>query len=100
GLDMVVEAVTNQVLGESITAAGLLMAGDMMSHLAQADLGDLILLPRVAFDHPNGISLDDIPPQAIADRFRRPIALADTMGDVWDAVTGNSKTTVFPKDER
>ncbi len=99
GVDVAVEAVANQVLGESITAAGLLMAGDILAHLEQADLGDLVVLPRVTFDHPNRISLDDIAPQTIANQLGRPVALADSMGDVWDAVTGVSQAMVFPKDE-
>jgi len=29
-------------------------------------------------------------------RLQRPVALADTMGDVWDAVTGASQVMYYP----
>ena len=58
--------------------------------------GDLIILPRVMFDHPDRISLDDLSPQDMANRFQRPVALADTMGDVWDALIGESAVMFWP----
>jgi NifB/MoaA-like Fe-S oxidoreductase len=52
------------------------------------DLGDLIVMPRIMFDHPDGISLDDVAPDRIASALNRPVVLADGMVDVWDAVSG------------
>ncbi|KPK02701.1 MAG: hypothetical protein AMJ56_20680, partial [Anaerolineae bacterium SG8_19] len=63
-------------------------------------LTQLILLPRIAFDHPDLISLDDITPQEIANRLGRPVALADQMGDVWDALVGRSKLIFHPDETR
>ena len=57
---------------------------------------ELIILPRVMFDHPDTIALDDLSPQDIANQLQRPIALADTMGDVWDALIGESKVLFQP----
>ena len=88
--------IVNERLGETITVAGLLMARDVLAGLETAVLGDLIMLPRVMFDHPDTISLDDISPQDIANKLKRPVALADTMGDVWDALIGQSNTTYYP----
>jgi putative radical SAM enzyme (TIGR03279 family) len=82
--------ITNERLGTTISAAGLLMGLDVLSQVRAADYGDLIILPRVMFDHPDTIALDDLSPQDIANQLDRPVALADTMGDVWDAVTGQS----------
>jgi hypothetical protein len=48
------------------------------------------------FDHPDTIALDDITPQDIANQLNRLIALADTMGDVWDALTGESNVMYHP----
>lgn len=91
-----VVAIPNKRLGETITVAGLLMAEDVISYLQEIGYGDLIVLPRVMFDHPDTISLDDLAPQDVATRLNRPVALADTMGDVWDAITGVSRVLFKP----
>jgi NifB/MoaA-like Fe-S oxidoreductase len=88
--------IVNQRLGDTITVSGLLMADDILNDLAQRDLGELVVLPRIAFDHPEGISLDDVSPSSIATQVKRPVALADSMGDVWDAITGNSRLVYEP----
>jgi putative radical SAM enzyme (TIGR03279 family) len=97
GLDIRVQAIVNKRLGEGITVAGLLMAEDVIAQLREAgDLGDLVVLPRIMFDHPDGISLDDKSPLDIAQALDRPIALADQMGDVIDAVQGKNPLTFEP----
>jgi hypothetical protein len=58
--------------------------------------GDLIILPRIMFDHPDGISLDDTSPHDIAQALDRSVALADQMGDVIDAVQGKTPLTFEP----
>lgn len=90
GVTVDVVPVINQRLGESITVAGLLMTEDIVTALKEAGTGDLVVLPRVVFDHPDVISLDDTTPAAVARELGVPVALADTMGDVWDAVLGQS----------
>lgn len=96
GCRLEVLPVTNERLGESITVAGLLMGRDVLTQLAEIDYGDLVVLPRVMFDHPDTISLDDLSPQDFANRLDRPVALADSLGDVWDALTGQSMVVYRP----
>lgn len=96
GLEVAVQPILNERLGGTITAAGLLMGTDVLQQLEQHGYGDLIVLPRVMFDHPDTIALDDISPQDIANKLKRPIALADTMGDVWDALIGDSRVVYQP----
>jgi NifB/MoaA-like Fe-S oxidoreductase len=86
----------NQRLGATITAAGLLMGSDVLNQIKAVDYGDLVVLPRVMFDHPDTITLDDLSPQDMANQLNCPVALADTMGDVWDAVTGQSSVVYRP----
>jgi putative radical SAM enzyme (TIGR03279 family) len=96
-LDISVRAIKNTRLGESITVAGLLLGADVIAQLQAAGaLGDLIVLPRIMFDHPDGISLDDRSPRDIAEALNRPVALADQMGDVIDAVQGKNRLTFQP----
>jgi putative radical SAM enzyme (TIGR03279 family) len=100
GLEIGVRAITNTVLGETITVSGLLMGGDVIDQLEplkeSGTLGDLVILPRIMFDHPDGISLDDKSPLDIARALYRPVALADLMGDVLDAVQGANPLTFNP----
>jgi putative radical SAM enzyme (TIGR03279 family) len=96
GTRLQVVAVRNERLGPGITVAGLLMGADVMAQLEGRDLGDFVVLPRVMFDHPQGISLDDISPLEIARRLNRPIYLADAMGDVLDAFTGANPLRIDP----
>jgi NifB/MoaA-like Fe-S oxidoreductase len=97
GIPVDVVAVENQLLGESITVAGLLPAADVIAALrARDNLGDIVVLPRIMFDHPDGIALDDVSPMQVAQAIGRPVALADWMGDVVDALTGNNKLLFDP----
>ena len=96
GCDVKVVAIRNERLGETITVAGLLNGTDVLLQLREADAGDLIVLPRVMFDHPDTISLDNLSPQDIANQLDRPVALADSLGDVWDALLGQSRLMYRP----
>lgn len=96
GCDVTVLPIVNERLGDSITVAGLLMGGDVIRQLEQAGCGDLVVLPRVMFDHPDRVALDDISPQDIANRIGRTVALADSLGDVWDALNGQSRVVYRP----
>ena len=96
GCDVTVVPMLNRRLGETITVSGLLMAGDVIDQLLAAGPGDLVVLPRVMFDHPDTISLDDLSPQDVANRLGRPVALADSLGDVWDALLGASRLMYSP----
>jgi NifB/MoaA-like Fe-S oxidoreductase len=100
GLEVAVAPIVNERLGDTITVAGLLMAGDVVRQLRQRPLGDLVVLPRVMFDHPDAIALDDLSPQNVADQLGRPVALADSLGDVWDALRGESRLLYWPAAHR
>ncbi len=97
GIQTDLKVMKNIRLGEGISAAGLLMGEDVLIQLGSVELGDVVILPRIMFDHPDTVSLDDLSPQDCANRLRKPVALVDTMGDVWDVVTGQSATIRFPE---
>ncbi|WP_376791412.1 DUF512 domain-containing protein [Thermoflexus sp.] len=99
GAVLEVVPIVNHRLGETITVAGLLMAEDVIAQLAARPLGDLVVLPRIMFDHPEGISLDDRTPLDIARALGRPVALADAMGDVLDALEGRARLVFYPDQE-
>jgi len=86
GVGLEVVPVVNQRLGETITVSGLLMGQDVIDQLRGRNLGDLVILPRIMFDHPDGIALDDVGPEQIAQALDRPVALSSSFADVWEAV--------------
>jgi NifB/MoaA-like Fe-S oxidoreductase len=96
GTSLAVVGVLNERLGPGITVAGLLMGADVIAQLAGRELGEFVVLPRVMFDHPQGISLDDISPLEIARQLNRPLYLADAMGDVLDAFTNTNPLRIDP----
>jgi len=96
GTRLQVIGVRNERLGHGITVAGLLMGADVMEQLQGRELGAFVVLPRVMFDHPQGISLDDLSPLEVARQLGRPIYLADAMGDVLDAFTGVNPLRIDP----
>lgn len=96
GINLHVQPIVNERLGATITTAGLLMGEDVLRQLEQGGYGDLVVLPRVMFDHPDTIALDDLSPQDIANRLNRTVALADTLGDVWDTLLGVSQLLYRP----
>ena len=53
-----VVAIKNNFLGETITVAGLITAGDLIDQLKGMDLGKELLIPRVMLNH-DMIFLDD-----------------------------------------
>ena len=96
GVNLTVQEIINERLGGTITAAGLLMGQDVLAQLKAVSLSDLLLLPRVMFDHPDRVALDDISPQDVANQLDTAVVLADTMGDVWDALIGESQVVYQP----
>ena len=85
-------AIKNEKLGETITVAGLLMGEDIIRQLSSLSellaQVEVIILPRITFDHPDGVALDDISPADISRAIGKPIALARTMEDVMRIVRG------------
>jgi NifB/MoaA-like Fe-S oxidoreductase len=97
GVETVVLPIVNQRLGNSITVAGLLMGEDVVRQLQERVLGDVVVLPRVMFDHPDGISLDDQSPLDLAHALHRPVALVDMMGDLVDVIYGRPSLYFDPE---
>ena len=77
-----VRPVVNTTLGESITVAGLLMGKDVIEQLQSQDLGQQVVLPAVMFRGPNGVSLDDLTPEAIGSALNSTVILGNSMSDL------------------
>lgn len=102
GVPLDVVPIVNERLGEAITVSGLLSGEDVIrqlqarGHLPERD-DHVVVLPRLMFDHPEGIALDDVSPLDIARALHKPIALADWMGDVVDALQGTNTLLFMPQ---
>ncbi|MEK7809900.1 MAG: DUF512 domain-containing protein [Chloroflexota bacterium] len=97
--NLTVAPILNERLGHTITVSGLMMGADVIAQLKDRDLGQFVVLPRVMFDHPQGISLDDLSPLDIARALDRPVYLADLMGDVIDALSDHNALVFRPTDK-
>ncbi len=82
GVKIEVIPIVNHHFGETVTVAGLLTARDVIEQLRRRELGQRVFLPRIMFDHPTGVSLDDLTPEEVARAIGRPVTLAETMGKV------------------
>jgi len=97
GLDVV--SIPNKRLGVTVTVAGLMMGAEVIEALRGRDLGEMVVLPRLMFDHPQAVSLDDVSPLTVARELGRPIVLVDAMGDVLDALRGVNRLLIRPEYE-
>jgi putative radical SAM enzyme (TIGR03279 family) len=100
GSALEVRGVTNARLGSTVTVAGLLMGREVIQALQVGDPGELLVLPRRMFDHPQALSLDDISPLEVARELRVPVYLGDSMGDVLHALQGTNPLSVRPEDAK
>ncbi len=106
GIPLSTLPIVNEKLGPGITVAGLLMGEDIVRQVKAARAGGqpgaadlrspLLILPRITFDHPQGVALDDVSPLDIARALDMPVALADWMGDVVDAIKGENRLIFRP----
>ena len=82
GLDVRVVAVRNQLLGETVTVAGLMAGRDIVTQLAGLDLGEAVLVPSVAVrDH---VFIDDVSAVDIGDALGVPVMVVEP--DAQDAL--------------
>ncbi|MFZ5813681.1 MAG: DUF512 domain-containing protein [Bacillota bacterium] len=89
GLTVEVRTIWNDFYGHTVTVAGLLLAQDFIAQLKEHDLGDLLILPTVAFRDIDGRSLDNLTPAQISEQLGGlPVQLAGTPAELADTATG------------
>jgi len=79
GISAEVVAVPNQLFGETVTVAGLLGGADILSALGDRDLGDVVVLPEALFRGPQGQTLDEKHPEALASTLNRKLYIAEEL---------------------
>lgn len=78
-----VVAIKNNFLGETITVAGLITAGDLIEQLRGKDLGKALLIPRVMLNH-DMIFLDDKTIENVEKELNVKVITVENDG--WDLV--------------
>ncbi len=77
GIRAEVVPVPNRFFGETVTVAGLLTGQDVVAHLRERALQEIVVLPAVMFRGPEGQSLDEMRPDDLARTLGRPVFLVD-----------------------
>ena len=90
GLTVDVVTIDNAFYGPTVTVAGLLMGRDIVAQLrARPDLGDLVILPAVAFRETDSKSLDDLSLEEISVLLGGvAVDLAGSPAELADKATG------------
>lgn len=83
--------VPNRFFGPSVTVAGLLTGGDILSALRGKKLGDLVVIPSNALKEDEDVFLDGMSLAELQKALIVPVQRADTLVEVLDAV--RSKTS-------
>jgi putative radical SAM enzyme (TIGR03279 family) len=103
GVELRVHVVDNEWYGKMTTVSGLLTGRDVVAQIDRdvetANLGELVLLPRVMFDNAGLVTLDDQTTEDIRRQLGRPVAVVQTPAEVVDALQGVGETdsTLTPK---
>jgi putative radical SAM enzyme (TIGR03279 family) len=73
GLRTEIVSVSNEFFGRAITVAGLLTGQDVATTLGGRQLGDVVLIPRVALTETKGVFLDDVAPADLEHHLGVPV---------------------------
>jgi NifB/MoaA-like Fe-S oxidoreductase len=73
GLRTEIVSVPNEFFGRAITVAGLLTGQDVATTLGGRQLGDVVLIPRVALTETKGVFLDDVAPADLERHLGVPV---------------------------
>jgi NifB/MoaA-like Fe-S oxidoreductase len=93
GLRAEVVPVPNEFFGRAITVAGLLTGQDVARALSGRDLGDVVLIPRVALTETKGVFLDDAAPEDLAGHLEVPVVTVEASArGLVDGLLGRAPT--------
>jgi len=82
GFSIQILPLENRTFGPTVTVSGLLTGETFLQGLKGVVLGDLVFLPRAAFDEQREYTLDDVSVDSLREELGRPIVLVERMGEV------------------
>ena len=80
GLRITVYPIVNRFFGESVTVAGLITGGDIISQLQDKPLGDELLFPSVMLRADGDLFLDDLSPAMLSEHLGVPMRACKSDG--------------------
>jgi len=83
GLEAVLTAPENSLLGPSVTVSGLLPGKDYLNAARSLLPADLVVLP-INCVNTDGLFLDDLSLDQLEAELKTPVVLMDTFSDLWD----------------
>ncbi len=85
GLDLRVHVIENDFFSGHVTVTGLLTGQDLLTQLAEQDLGDILMIPDVMLREGEEVFLDDVSIDELVERFDKQVEVvaADPWG-LWD----------------
>lgn len=101
GLDLLLHGLPSPYWGQELVVTGLLTGADLLQGLAERDLGEQLLLPRVMLREGEDVFLDDMRLQELQELLGAPIRLLGGADDLVAACVGSvgkppKLTTTFP----
>ncbi|MGL6135031.1 MAG: DUF512 domain-containing protein, partial [Prochlorococcaceae cyanobacterium] len=90
GLELVLHGLPSPYWGQEQVVTGLLTGSDLLSGLAQRDLGEQLLLPSVMLRQGEPVFLDDLRLEDLEARLPVPVQLVRSAADLVAACTGES----------
>ncbi|MDF1514092.1 MAG: DUF512 domain-containing protein [Anaerolineae bacterium] len=84
GIVVNVVPVSNHAFGQTVTVAGLLTVGDIVTALRATEVGECIVLPDEIFRGPEGKALDELVAADLMKEIRRPVFVAGYKNAGWE----------------
>ena len=75
-----VYAIRNDFFGDSVTVAGLVTGGDIITQLKGLDLGDKLLIPQNMLRHGDDVFLDDVTVSDVSSALGLPVSVVKPDG--------------------
>lgn len=78
GVDIVLQVVENKLFGSTITVSGLVAGNDIVTAVADHDIGSCLLVPDVMLKEGEGVFLDDVSLGGLEQRIGSPVRVFDS----------------------
>lgn len=78
GVDLVLQAVENNLFGASITVSGLISGHDIVAAVSGHDIGRCLLIPDVMIKEGVGVFLDDVSLEELEQKVGCPVVVFDS----------------------
>ena len=86
GVDFTIVPVENSLFGSRVNVSGLIPGQDFLSALSSLDLPQHVFLPRASIDYFGAKFLDDLTPEELETRLKRPVSFVYTLSELLELI--------------